>query len=314
MDVKIDTKEHKIIWNIPLNTRDLVTYLCSRDYETKPFIIDGILIQYGIGFLKDDKFISASDIKSSIDKIISDKLYKIGVYTCDAEEECKSHYWLYNQDNVLIAHNKTIELLEFKSLRIEAKFTPRIIDYTSFDYMKNGKFTDVTLQLEDKEYKCHQIVLSSTSTYFATMFNSKFSEASAIKDSSKIVIDGCSIQVFDIIIEYIYTKVLYIPDSYNEKSSEIPDFIVDILLASKLFSLDKLATKCIDILKIIASHYNIEQMILRIKDLDLPELMEIYIAQISKMANMKNNDVFISKILDVPLKKVKVMRTIISTH
>ncbi|XP_064476513.1 kelch-like protein 2 [Ornithodoros turicata] len=65
-----------------------------------------------------------------------------------------------------------------------------------------GSFCDVSLSVDDIDYPCHRVVLSSCSRYFKAMFSNEMSERS----QSRIVINGVDSETLRQLIEYAYTS------------------------------------------------------------------------------------------------------------
>ncbi|KAL5006407.1 hypothetical protein ScPMuIL_015213 [Solemya velum] len=62
-------------------------------------------------------------------------------------------------------------------------------------------FTDVAIQVEDKVFHCHKVVLASMSSFFKTMFSTDMKE----KMTGEIMLKEMSAEVFDTLLTFIYT-------------------------------------------------------------------------------------------------------------
>lgn len=71
------------------------------------------------------------------------------------------------------------------------------------DLRAQGKFCDVVITVEDKEFPAHKVVLSAASDYFLAMFTSGFQEST----SSKVNIHGES-ESFAQLLNFAYTGTL----------------------------------------------------------------------------------------------------------
>ena len=74
---------------------------------------------------------------------------------------------------------------------------------------ESGKFCDVTITCEDKEFPCHRIVLSSFSPYFKAMFLGSLAETQQDKVAIKHVEPG----MIGLLITYAYTSEVLITKS-----------------------------------------------------------------------------------------------------
>lgn len=72
------------------------------------------------------------------------------------------------------------------------------------DILHLGLFTDVSVRIEDKEYKLHRLVLSLRSEYFQKLFAKNFIEYNQTEVELKIV----EIPIFDCIVKYMYENDL----------------------------------------------------------------------------------------------------------
>lgn len=105
---------------------------------------------------------------------------------------------------VPVSPNTTIDLLE-KSFQIDA--TSKLQDNLStLLYQDNCDLADVLINSNDgKEFKCHKIILSARSSYFASMFSrGAFKEGS----SGVIQMDDLSGKTIELLLHYIYTGQL----------------------------------------------------------------------------------------------------------
>lgn len=67
--------------------------------------------------------------------------------------------------------------------------------------LKDGKFTDLIVNVEDKEFHVHKAILCARSPVFAAMFEHETKE----QDENRINIHGIEEDVFEVLLYHIYT-------------------------------------------------------------------------------------------------------------
>jgi hypothetical protein len=66
---------------------------------------------------------------------------------------------------------------------------------------QEGRFCDVKICVEDREFPCHRAVLTSYSAYFRAMFSSELMESK----QDKVTLNGVEAQMISLLIDYAYT-------------------------------------------------------------------------------------------------------------
>ncbi|XP_063153921.1 actin-binding protein IPP isoform X1 [Candoia aspera] len=96
-------------------------------------------------------------------------------------------------------------------------------------------FCDVQLQVGEGAYKVHRLVLAASSSYFAALF------AGGMKESSKDVVQilGVDANIFQILLEFIYTGIV----SINESN------VQELIVAADMFQLSEVVDLCCEFLK-----------------------------------------------------------------
>ncbi|XP_078571944.1 kelch repeat and BTB domain-containing protein 2-like [Branchiostoma floridae x Branchiostoma japonicum] len=74
------------------------------------------------------------------------------------------------------------------------------------DLQKARAFQDVVLEVEDRRFPCHRLVLSAASPYFRAMFTSDMAES----QQEMVVLQGLDAGIFGEILSYIYSGTLYV--------------------------------------------------------------------------------------------------------
>lgn len=122
---------------------------------------------------------------------------------------------------------------------------------------KSEILTDITLKVENKEFKAHKAVLAAHSDYFCVMFTGNMLE----KNEDVIILKELSCQGFEIILDHIYTSKLMLTNENVQFVLETAnylqmEYIVDICtqFLENIITLDN----CVDIL-LLADHYQLHE-------------------------------------------------------
>lgn len=271
------------------------------------FISNGIVVNLFLKLGRSKQVLDIKNINSTVEEIITSGSYTI--VCCSPSGHFKLYAEWYDQDgkNLKTSGVLFLDVQKFTSLRVvfsQIEYTEKSM--TTRKLAKTSLFSDVEIKIEDKVYPCHKMVLADSSPYFLKLFTSKFSESK----EWTIVIDECSSQIFDIVIEYIYTNILRFPDV---ECDEIDDLLINVLLAAKMFQIEALENKCRDILNNTNRIYNIEQRIDKIKGLELPDIMKDYMEYVRDLSVIDKSDKLLSSISDVPIEKIKMIRSLLCT-
>eukprot|EP00058_Branchiostoma_floridae_P025998 XP_002611488.1 hypothetical protein BRAFLDRAFT_63877 [Branchiostoma floridae] len=74
------------------------------------------------------------------------------------------------------------------------------------DLQKAGVLQDVVIEVEDRRFPCHRLVLSAASPYFRAMFTSGMAESR----QETVVLQGLDADMFKEILSYIYTGTVHV--------------------------------------------------------------------------------------------------------
>ncbi|XP_066287651.1 kelch-like protein 18 [Branchiostoma lanceolatum] len=74
------------------------------------------------------------------------------------------------------------------------------------DFQKAGVLQDVVLEVEDRRFPCHRLVLSAASPYFRAMFTNGMAESR----QTTVVLRGLDAAMFGEILSYIYSGTLHV--------------------------------------------------------------------------------------------------------
>jgi len=115
------------------------------------------------------------------------------------------------------------------------------LDVSSF--IESGEFSDCIVKCGNKEYNCHKIVLSGSSTVFKAMFSNDFKE----KKSSEVVIEDLEESTVTELIHYIYSG----------KVRNLNDQALKLLAAADKYDIRELKETCESYLRDKISKANI---------------------------------------------------------
>ena len=92
------------------------------------------------------------------------------------------------------------------------------------------EFCDLAVQIEDRTFPCHRIVLASASEYFAKMLTGEFKE----RITGNVKLDSISVQIFEEILSYMYSGIINI----NDRNCG------ELLVVSEYLGLDAVCKSC----------------------------------------------------------------------
>ena len=113
------------------------------------------------------------------------------------------------------------------------QYVESIVKYHSklAEFRENDKYTDVILECQGNNFKCHRLVLASASEFFDTMFSSEFRE----KTATNVLLGELSAETLDHILQFIYTGNMEICHAN----------VTDVFRASEYLSLTELEELCV---------------------------------------------------------------------
>eukprot|EP00058_Branchiostoma_floridae_P004261 XP_002589749.1 hypothetical protein BRAFLDRAFT_283645 [Branchiostoma floridae] len=123
------------------------------------------------------------------------------------------------------------------------------------DLQKAGVLQDVVLEVENRRFPCHRLVLSAASPYFRAMFTSDMAESR----QKTVVLQGLDAGMFEEILSYIYSGTLHVS----------LDKVQPLYQAADLLQLDYVRDTC--------SSYMVENMkVERSTCVDLYKFAEVF--------------------------------------
>ncbi|XP_066272327.1 kelch-like protein 24a [Branchiostoma lanceolatum] len=131
------------------------------------------------------------------------------------------------------------------------------------DLQKAGVLQDVVLEVEDRRFPCHRLVLSAASPYFRAMFTSDMAESR----QKTVVLQGLDAGMFGEILSYIYSGTLHVSLDKVQPLYQAADLLqldyvrdtcssyiamnvesstcLDLYKFANIFSLDKVRNRCL---------------------------------------------------------------------
>ncbi|XP_013391404.1 actin-binding protein IPP [Lingula anatina] len=100
---------------------------------------------------------------------------------------------------------------------------------------RNGRFCDVQLAVQEKQFSAHRNVLSACSPYFQAMFAGGLAE----EGMAKVELHEVDLEIFSILLDFMYTGEV---DVRNDNCQ-------DLLAAADMFGLPEVMTACCEFMK-----------------------------------------------------------------
>ena len=84
-------------------------------------------------------------------------------------------------------------------------------------YETRGDYTDITLVVDGKRYRCHKFILARASRFFDALFSSPFKE----RDSEEIVIGHVTRETFEVFLDFAYHNKVDLKDFPKETWTDL---------------------------------------------------------------------------------------------
>lgn len=153
----------------------------------------------------------------------------------DKNDLFESKYW--KDDFITIEAKLQVKIQGSEVVTNDKPLTPVVVDNSVEEkygrLLTTGVFSDVTLCVGEKKFKTHRCILSVACEYFNAMFQGSFKESS----ESEIQITEIEPEVFEVILNYIYTSQL---------SSDLGPLTKDVLSAAHVYGLQSVVESCED--------------------------------------------------------------------
>ncbi|XP_019634496.1 PREDICTED: kelch-like protein 18 [Branchiostoma belcheri] len=116
------------------------------------------------------------------------------------------------------------------------------------DLQKDGILQDVILEVEERWFPCHRLVLSAASPYFRAMFTSDMAESR----QKTVILQGLDADTFEEILSYIYSGTLHVSMDrvqplYQAADLLQLDYVKDI--CSSYMAMNVEHSTCVDLYK-----------------------------------------------------------------
>ncbi|EFO25382.1 BTB/POZ domain-containing protein [Loa loa] len=183
------------------------------------------------GIVTASKFFSTETLKSRVTKFLPDDVLTVGVeltvygdYSCtDIEPDLDVFCGNSNSSTPGIALGIGDEV----RTRPEPHFMGRDLG----QLLDSGDFSDFTLHVGRRSFKCHKAILSARSPFFQAMFRDQSNQESL---SGEVNLEDVTPETMACVLEYIYK------DNCSESSKRT----LEILAAADRFCLDRLKSLC----------------------------------------------------------------------
>ncbi|XP_072220476.1 kelch-like protein 40a [Leuresthes tenuis] len=103
------------------------------------------------------------------------------------------------------------------------------------DLLENDKFVDCVLKIQDKEFRCHRLVLAASSPFFKAMFLSDLEESK----KREIVLKDVDAGVMGMILRYLYTSDINLTEQN----------VQDIFMIANMYQIPSIFSVCVTYLQ-----------------------------------------------------------------
>ncbi|KAM7378862.1 hypothetical protein PAMP_004457 [Pampus punctatissimus] len=126
------------------------------------------------------------------------------------------------------------------ALTIDPMEQPRMYQQTLLqdglcDLLENDKFVDCVLKIQDKEFRCHRLVLAASSPFFKAMFLSDLEESK----KREIVLKDVEPGVMGMILRYLYTSEINLTEQN----------VQDIFMVANMYQIPSIFSVCVSYLQ-----------------------------------------------------------------
>lgn len=305
--IVLDDAKFKMTWKIPMRRDKMIEYLmenrCIMSFISFKGIIFGIEISlctmgyhgtwhYGCQtFFENDDALKYFEIKIHAE---NEPL----PFTIFAEITDSKKKYPCSVGNRLCFLVPYLELVDNDCFNMDFGFKinrlASVEKENAYNDALDGKFCDVKIHVNDRQYSCHKLVLSKSCKFF-----------DAIADKTEVIVP-CFSRVFDIALRYIYTGSISIGTISHDA---LDNTLMELMELSKLLGLEKLTSFCLDTFTLISRH-DLASRYLRFKKLGMTDVasnMEKYMAT---MSVAEKTDDFIMKILNISRKECTFLRSL----
>lgn len=197
--------------------------LCSETVDkSKLWIKAKFKIKSNVSETHDDYELQIPEWKT--DKRICEKLIS-------KDEISKDKYW--HNDFLLIICEIDVLVGDEDPNKPQATelITMEPLEESFTKLMESGAFSDVTIQVGQKLFKAHKVILATRCEYFNRMFSSDFKESI----SQEIQLEDIEPDIFEVVLSFIYS---------NKIPCDLESIAKDLLMASHLLEIKPLTKLC----------------------------------------------------------------------
>ncbi|OZC11432.1 hypothetical protein X798_01289 [Onchocerca flexuosa] len=183
------------------------------------------------GIVTASKFFSTETLKSRVAKFLPDDVLTVGVELTVYGDQNSTEI---EPDLDLIYGNSgssTSGISSGISDEVRTRLDPHFMGRDLGQLLDNGDFSDFTLHVGRRSFKCHKAILSARSPFFQAMFRDQTNQESV---SGEVNLEDIAAETMAYVLEYIYK------DTCSDSSKRT----LEILAAADRFCLDRLKNLC----------------------------------------------------------------------
>ncbi|KAL4002321.1 BTB/POZ domain family protein [Acanthocheilonema viteae] len=183
------------------------------------------------GIVTASKFFSTETLKSRVAKFLPDDVLTVGVeLTVYGDHNCTD---LEPDLDVFCGNSgsSTSGIPLGISDEVRTRPDPHFMGRDLGQLLDSGDFSDFTLHVGRRSFKCHKAILSARSPFFQAMFRDQHNQESL---SGEVNLEDITPETMACVLEYIYS------DNCSESSKRT----IEILAAADRFCLDRLKNLC----------------------------------------------------------------------
>uniref|UniRef100_A0A915PR54 BTB domain-containing protein n=1 Tax=Setaria digitata TaxID=48799 RepID=A0A915PR54_9BILA len=183
------------------------------------------------GIVTASKFFSTETLKSRVAKFLPDDVLTVGVELTVYGDQNSTE--VEPDLDVLYGYSgsSTLGVSLGVSDEVRARLDPNFMGRDFGQLLESGDFSDFSLNVGRRSFKCHKAILSARSPFFQAMFRDQTNQESL---RGEVNLEDITPETMACILEYIYK------DNCSESSKRT----LEILAAADRFCLDRLKSLC----------------------------------------------------------------------
>ncbi|VDK74082.1 unnamed protein product [Litomosoides sigmodontis] len=180
------------------------------------------------GIVTASKFFSTETLKSRVAKFLPDDVLTVGVeLTVYGDHNCTD----LEPDLDVFCGNSGLSTSLAVTDEVKTRLDHHFVGRDLGQLLDSGDFSDFTLHVGRRSFKCHKAILSARSPFFQAMFRDQNNQESV---SGEVTLKDITPETMACVLEYIY----------KDNCSELSKRTLEILAAADRFCLDRLKNLC----------------------------------------------------------------------